>query len=1331
MMIFIRLLKVFRCLNISPKTRSTSRNTLKYVAFPRLLHSQALFFTNQKNELITVIQAQRKEEVSKNHKLINLFQHEIQNYGRLRKIDVDKLLENVKELGAVSNLQGLFLLKCCSELISNKSTLSRRLLADEIWKTLKGLDVQLDVSHYNALLNVYAETNHLYSPIDFLEEMVKAGIKPNRVTYQKLVAQYCNEGQVIEASQILNHVKSEGIHVNEDMLSSLIYGNFVNNNDEVAFEYLKDMEKNGVQLTVKTYSILLYIYANRGEIDNIRKTLKECEAKDVWVPDKALLRIIHNLSIHGFPQYIDEILALTRRGNVYLSEATKIIYKLIEEHHYEPAFKIYQTLPENRKITGGNIFLQALINSDAPLERSVEYCRLMEIKKLNHKAFLLAVQKNANDVYHSSIKLLKAWKQLGGVIRADYFFPILKAYGEAGQNKEIMNVLQKMTSEFELQPSVYMLINSVLPYMQCDDDEILFVLFGYQVNHVHAANSVLIYLLKKNEIRKAVKFMSNFSMQYRAEIVKSNLLNAFINTEDVPSFVSILHHLYMHKFNYENHIAEDNINKVVYSQKFIDSFISETVDTILSKNESAPSTINKYLIISLFRNLIDKGIHLSPAVTDDIRIKLSNEMTPQIEKALTNLKSENLVPKPILRQLQNMCLKTKLTNIGKLEKLAKVSSVSNKINSLKYQKQLLYYYCSILNYDKMYQVLQELEINCIQHFPSTYATAIDAFLRMNKIDEAEAWLLRARGMIPDFHVSKIILLKLATAIAEQGHFKRALDCLNQPTVSSNIRSLRTCTKFLTAVMQFDDENYLLQAFDVLNENGYITVLKSHLFIPLVLLYLHRGNNEVALEKFKWVYKVYDLAPCQIQLMKTFIKTEDKNSLNQVITVSEEVDGSLTCYFNLALAYLENSQLSEAKNVIEKHIPHLLETIVFEQAVFYCNNGQIDYLENLLEILNNLNYDVEKLCVVLLKAFGYYNEWERGYKLWMKMKDNIKFSNTFFDYFNLVMNTKDNGNSMLQEFLEATEGSDEMKNRELLDKLPILYKSDGYSRLCKKACQKENFSETIELCKELKNQFNLDIHSFDAEFILDVMVKNKDVDSVEKIGIYMSRNLKNQIKYNFYLNRVYLMSGSWNLYLKDIEKRLDEGTVNWLNLNMHVRTTVECLFQHPELLEQYELVAHRCNENNIPGPIHVLWIYYFFTNESKSEKLWSQFIKKSKISIWMEVKNFQQTTPEIYVKVAELLKDSEIKKSTMSNNFTSLIERALKSDHPNKYVIGLQCLLHATEKLPMESYDIDLLVRLQKGLENSGVKWPWSSRSNKEEEKQQVKNTVKAITALYK
>ena len=39
-----------------------------------------------------------------------------------------------------------------------------------------------DVSHYNALLKVYLQNEHKFSPTDFLAKMEKENIQPNRVS---------------------------------------------------------------------------------------------------------------------------------------------------------------------------------------------------------------------------------------------------------------------------------------------------------------------------------------------------------------------------------------------------------------------------------------------------------------------------------------------------------------------------------------------------------------------------------------------------------------------------------------------------------------------------------------------------------------------------------------------------------------------------------------------------------------------------------------------------------------------------------------------------------------------------------------------------------------------------------------------------------------------------------------------------------------------------------------------------------------------------------------------------------------------------------------------
>lgn len=177
-------------------------------------------------------------------------------------------------------MQGLFLLQCCAELATDRVKL-RKELGDDIWNTLKNIGenpwinivynlptvflknysfswrtllfiavifvsgVKLDISHYNALLTIYLESEHDFSPLEFLEEIANANVLPNRVTYQKLISQFCNKGQVQEANQIIKHMETEQFPINEDILSSLIYGHFINKYIHTTFllHYSKNISK--------------------------------------------------------------------------------------------------------------------------------------------------------------------------------------------------------------------------------------------------------------------------------------------------------------------------------------------------------------------------------------------------------------------------------------------------------------------------------------------------------------------------------------------------------------------------------------------------------------------------------------------------------------------------------------------------------------------------------------------------------------------------------------------------------------------------------------------------------------------------------------------------------------------------------------------------------------------------------------------------------------------------------------------------------------------------------------------------------------------------------
>lgn len=86
------------------------------------------------------------------------------------------------------------------------------------------LDVPMNINLYNALLQVYIENKYKFSPLQILSNMKKQSIKPNSVTYKKLLEYYCRNGNLSEAKIILEYLKNKMQFLDIDVFNLLIMG---------------------------------------------------------------------------------------------------------------------------------------------------------------------------------------------------------------------------------------------------------------------------------------------------------------------------------------------------------------------------------------------------------------------------------------------------------------------------------------------------------------------------------------------------------------------------------------------------------------------------------------------------------------------------------------------------------------------------------------------------------------------------------------------------------------------------------------------------------------------------------------------------------------------------------------------------------------------------------------------------------------------------------------------------------------------------------------------------------------------------------------------------
>ena len=162
-----------------------------------------------------------------------------------------------------------------------------------------------EVGLYNMLLQVYMQNNHKFPPSEFMEKMREDGVMPNQVsvsgrnslerkslmfslccillssllspllprrqgTLMLLLQAYCNQGNMGGAMQILEHIKSLDLTINENVYAALITGHARANDIASAEKLLYEM-RDQITPGLLSFTALLCAYAERGDMGSINK----------------------------------------------------------------------------------------------------------------------------------------------------------------------------------------------------------------------------------------------------------------------------------------------------------------------------------------------------------------------------------------------------------------------------------------------------------------------------------------------------------------------------------------------------------------------------------------------------------------------------------------------------------------------------------------------------------------------------------------------------------------------------------------------------------------------------------------------------------------------------------------------------------------------------------------------------------------------------------------------------------------------------------------------------------------------------------------------------
>uniref|UniRef100_A0A8D3DLY9 Leucine rich pentatricopeptide repeat containing n=1 Tax=Scophthalmus maximus TaxID=52904 RepID=A0A8D3DLY9_SCOMX len=389
--------------------------------------------------------------------------HSVRRTGRITKTLLLSVFHDICSTGYHNGNQALLLLRSCGSLLPEVPLEERTVLVHSMWEKLQELGVQLDVSHYNALLKVYLQNEFKFSPTDFLTKMEAAKVYPNRVTYQRLIEAYCQNGDIEGASTILGFMKTKGLPITEAVFNSLVTGHGRADDIESAKSILSVMQGAGIEPGPDTYLSLLTIFAEKGDLDSLEKV--HCS-----LMDRDIMQVIFTLARAGHQQHIPNMVERLRHEKRFLPDFMNLCLSLITQGEEDTAFDIlksFPTLEPNSYNTDspniGNFFLRHCVNMNTAVAKIRRYCK--ELQESNRHRDPLTFSLNCSleaKNFDMSLELMKILKEQGLPVKSHYFCPLLSQNVKDKNSAGVLEVVKGM-QELSVSPDVDTFSKFILP----------------------------------------------------------------------------------------------------------------------------------------------------------------------------------------------------------------------------------------------------------------------------------------------------------------------------------------------------------------------------------------------------------------------------------------------------------------------------------------------------------------------------------------------------------------------------------------------------------------------------------------------------------------------------------------------------------------------------------------------------------------------------------------------------------------------------------------------------------------------------------------------------
>ncbi|XP_023722989.1 leucine-rich PPR motif-containing protein, mitochondrial isoform X2 [Cryptotermes secundus] len=1288
---------------------------------------------------------------------------DVRRIGRITRRELEDVLEELRHAKSATSTQSLLIIRCCGNLVPEASPEVRTQLVEEIWKTLENIGVPMDVSHYNALLRVYLENEHSFSPAEFLANLEHKGIEPNRVTYQRLISRYCQQGDIEGATRILEFMREKQLPVNENVFNALIMGHSQADDTESASGIIGVMQQAGLEPSADTYTALLCGYAKKGDIDAITKTLEQCDAKDIQLLDRDYMDIIYSLAVNDHLEHVDKLIDRMRQSAGYNQDAVNLILRLVNCGHEDLGYKILLTMPRPSRSGGelglvGSFFIRQLVNANRPVEKIISICQKLEEENLNPRAIFIAAESSLQSGnIDQACALLHVMKEKNLPLRQHYFWPLLASH--RNDRDIVLDIVSRMCTQFNVIVGGETLRDYVIPSLEkTSSDEIIWDLRNAGITIAAAASALVHYRLNMNLIAEAARIATRYRAYYSASLLRRPLVQAYNHTKDRDSFVAILRQIHD---SVDRAVLADEDSAVVVPERteIVGNFILDIAN--VGQNRVAQ-------IEAILQGLVEQGLCLSNSSAERLQEKLGEELTSQISNLLGKLTSGELVPTTLTRPSALPPVAVDEEHLLKTKKM--LEERGEPTRGIK--KQLFLLYCRNKDLEKVEQIMKELEADNFVFTGGMYALLSELYAHHDKLEEVWTTIKKLKENEPDFPMDSMKIIKIVTLLVKNDRVQDAVKFLSEQSGDRKLedRSFQystLCWRLLNSLAEQGKQDDLKQVFDALVKYEYIEP-NNVLLGPLIKVHLVRDDLTGAVEQFEWCCQKYRATPWKNELACRMIQAEDAVSLQKLTDLSTQVHGEVNSLYDLVFAFVECGRIRQARKILETPGLRSRPQRLNSACERYQQEGKLAPLEGLVEATRDMSHiDRSDIYYHLLLSYCKSEDPDKALGLWTRMQEeDVQPSDQFLSTLGTFLKSK--GKEVpfvIPEVVLATEvrkGRGEGHEAEASGATltatqnfrQALRRNDLDDALIHKHTVESTANESLsvgDLSALVQGLVKADRCGEASKVVLGMMEKGiypafrvlrflmnrlaiaGDIDTLTAIGNLLTPEKKKRVSFDNRFCHANVVAGKAVEYMKTLTEEIEnvkDSDLESLAEKFPRGGAIAILENHPELLSDYEQMALKYAARGIKAPINVLWMDLFVKGQdAEAKKLWDEHLAgSSRIMFQHILQEAQEKRDEnIARKLIALLQGTAVSEGVRGNAYSCLLDVLVNTE---KYDDALVALEEAVKDVCLENMNRATLLRLQIGLQNQGKTFPFevppknaksSSSSSSDDEQSTIEN----------